>query len=408
MCAKKILIIFPGPLVPINGMSQVRAIEQLKRLSRDFIIDLIYISHDRESLTIHKNVLQPYCNKIIFIPHFKSSHNRVTKTLWSILFRLKYYLTGAPITYQNLSHYSIIREIQHLITEGNFNMVLIHYWYLGKLFKKLPSSITKAIDTHYVVQENIEVFQKGLYHHVKNIVFKKELMFSLKRQNRFFLYTDALIFNSLKQQEIIQKGNTEKAMIVTPNGQDLDQFTDYPVSSPEKVLLFYGALGNQFNLLGINILIQKIIPEIKHKIPDLKVMFVGANPPEWLRNMHNAQDFIVTGFVEDIRMPISKGYVMILPLFSASGFRGRSVEVMALGVPIIGSHNALDCLGLTNGENGFITDDIDEMIKIAIDLFENISKRSYISANAKQFVNEHYSIEATFGKLSAYIESILK
>ena len=52
---------------------------------------------------------------------------------------------------------------------------------------------------------------------------------------------------------------------------------------------------------------------------------------------------------------------MILPMSIAGGFRTRVVEVMAMGVPVIGTHNALDCLEMENGIHGFITDNDSEM-----------------------------------------------
>ena len=408
MHLQKSLIVFPGPLAPIEGMSQLRAVEQIKRLSQSFLVDAAFISDHPDSLAGHKAILQDYCNEIHLIPHRKLTQGRVIGIFCSILLRINYLLTGAPISYMNLNHGSIIKKLHGICEAYYFNMVIIHYWYLGKLFNKLSPSILKAIDTHYVVEENIENFEQGQYDHIKNRSLWKELSFSLKKQTQFFDFSDFLIFNSHKQQELIRKVFPHKEMIVTPNGQVLQHFFDYPVQIPEKFLLFYGALDNQFNLKGIDILFERIIPSIKKSIPDLKLMFVGSNPPDWLKKMNNDDDFLVTGFVQDIRPYLVKAYLMILPLFSAAGFRGRSVEAMAMGVPLIGSHNALDCIGLTHGENGYLTDDPGEMARLAIELFNNIEKRTSISVQAKLFVKEHYSIEATFGQLSNKIDTLLQ
>jgi glycosyltransferase involved in cell wall biosynthesis len=80
---------------------------------------------------------------------------------------------------------------------------------------------------------------------------------------------------------------------------------------------------------------------------------------------------------------------------------------MAMGIPVIGTHNALDCVALKNGEEGFITDDTKKMIGIAISLFNDPSERRRISVNARKFVEKNYTLEATFGKLANSLQEIL-
>ena len=87
------------------------------------------------------------------------------------------------------------------------------------------------------------------------------------------------------------------------------------------------------------------------------------------------------------------------------GFRGRVVEVMGLGVPVVGNHNALDCIGLKHGVNGFITDDYDAMAEYTLKLIQDASFRAKISEEAIKFIDENYSISKTFDKFSGDIAS---
>ena len=404
---KKILIVFPSPLFPVEGMSQVRTIEQITRLSKDFILDLAFIGRDNKELQLHKEKLLGICENVVLLNHPKFEKGTLTRIFRTLYFKLIYKRKGKPIEYQVSTHPAVLKKILRLCNENAFDLILVHYWHLGIIFSKLSKSILKAIDTHYVVQENLEVFNKGLYENVNNNLLKRELGFSLERQNEYFYEADILIFNSEKQAEIIKKIFPEKHLIVTPNGQPLDKFLNYSQTEPEQSLLFYGSLSNQFNKKALKLLIHQIIPSLRKVYPALKVIFLGARPPEWLQRMHNGRDFTVTGFVEDIRPFIAGSYLSVLPLSTASGFRGRAIELMALGVPVIGTHNALDSIGITTGVDGYITDDVNEMIKLALDLFQDRELRHHISLNAKKLVSEKYSIEATFGKLSGTIQNIL-
>ena len=120
------------------------------------------------------------------------------------------------------------------------------------------------------------------------------------------------------------------------------------------------------NYFAVKRFIEKILPHVKKEIPEVKVRIVGRKPPSSIKNMHNGYDFFVEGFVSDVRVPISKCCVMILPLELGAGFRSRIVEVMALGVPIVGTHNALDNAGLTSGKNAYISDHNEKMAEYLV------------------------------------------
>jgi polysaccharide biosynthesis protein PslH len=399
----KLLVIFPGMLFPTTGMSQLRTIEQIKSLSSTFNVDLCIIGFSEVDVQIHKKELKDFCRNIFFIKSHKRRFGIISRLFYGILYKIVNHFTSISIEYLTFSHKKTQKTLLSIIKKNDYPMVLAHYWHLCSFFSQLPDKIIKVIDTHYVVQEAIEIAEKGLYEYNKPAFIKKELIFNLKKQTEFFESADILVFNSLKQKNIIEKTVLNKELIVTTNGQNLDQYLNYPVQEPDRTLLFYGALGNEFNMKAIKILLHEIIPILKIKIPGLKVLFVGSNAPRWLSDIANNTDFIVTGFVDDIKPFLSKSYLTILPLRTAAGFRGRAIELMALGVPVIGTHNALDCVGIKDGSEGFITDETDEMIEIAVRLFLNTEERKRISLNAREFVKYNYSSEQTFGKLTSYL-----
>jgi glycosyltransferase involved in cell wall biosynthesis len=134
---------------------------------------------------------------------------------------------------------------------------------------------------------------------------------------------------------------------------------------------------------------------------DLKVLVVGANPPSEIKKLHDGKNIVVTGFVEDTRPYLSRSSVMILPLEIGVGFRGRTIEVMAMGIPIVGTHNALDNLGLQNGKQGFITDSDMEMADYLCKILTDNLLSKQMSLECKKFVKA-FDLEETYGKLSKY------
>ncbi len=123
--------------------------------------------------------------------------------------------------------------------------------------------------------------------------------------------------------------------------------------------------------------------------PRVKLIIAGNNPPFALLNKYNYPDMMVTGFIEDIKPIIGKCAVMLLPLETGSGFRGRLVEVMALGVPVIGTQNGLQSVGIQDGVQGYYAESDEEIIQIAIMVINNPELRQKLSNNAENLFRKN-------------------
>jgi glycosyltransferase involved in cell wall biosynthesis len=162
-------------------------------------------------------------------------------------------------------------------------------------------------------------------------------------------------------------------------------------------------MGSQQNILAFNRFYNNIWPEILNKLPDSRMIVVGNNPPESIKKLHDNNQIIVTGFVEDVRPWLSKAQLMILPMEIGSGFRGRVVEVMAMGIPVVGTHNALDSVEIETGVHGCISDDNEVLIDYCVQLLTDHEFRLNNSDACRQLAIEKYSIEATFGRFAEYL-----
>jgi len=284
--------------------------------------------------------------------------------------------------------------------------VMIHYWYLGYVFKYLKPSILKLIDTHYVVEEEIDLIDSYDINYYNRIIKKNKLNYSLLRQKEYFKLCDLVIVNSKAQETIIHSWDKNIPVIVTVNGQNLDSFLKYRNHSDSPAICFYGSLSNQFNRKALKRLLEHIFPIIKNIIPETKLYIIGINPPMDIINKFKNNSIIVTGYVTDIKPHLSKCKVMVLPLETGAGFRGRVAEAMALGIPVVGTSNALQSIGLENGKQGYIEEDNNKIAEKVCLILKNNELFKEMSENCRKFAAANFSLESTFGKLSKIIQSL--
>lgn len=404
---EKILVINPVPLFPTKAMNQVRTLNMIKSLKTAFHVDVLtpYTSKAsyKQLVDLHNNIGVHF----IGIKSQKSSDNIVKKRINQLCDKALCLLLGKDMDYINGMRYE--KAIQGLIDDSNYDFVISNYWEFSGFFRKVKNKFSvKILDTHYAVQENIEIFKRNRYKNNLTFLKNRELRNSLKLECLVADKSDIIVSLSNKSEAIFRKLFPSKVHIMIPDGNDIEHFAS-KIGNPEpNTILFYGSMSSHQNQGAFFRLYNNILPLIKEIIPEMKLLVVGSNPPLSILQLNGFNGVHVTGYVEDVRDWLSKGMCMILPLEIGSGFRGRVIELMSMGIPVIGTHNALESIGMKSGIHGLISDNDKEMAEFAIKLLKDKKIRETISGNCLKFVREKYSLEATFDFFTKFLRNYQK
>ena len=402
----KILILYSGSLDPIIGMSQVLVFNQIKYLSLHNKVDFANLVSRKTSLEATSKKLKPYVNSYYPIKSKSWGKKKFFRAIFLALRKIIFYLSKKPMEEITLEFSNFKKKILRIIEDNNYDIIILHYWYMGYILKNLPSSTIKVIIAHDLIEEFIEVFNKSNYKGIKKLILKRILQSDLQKQNKYFKQSDLVVVVSNKEKEIVESKMPEVNVVLNEIGQDLSEFLEYNIPVDMHSILFYGSLSNHFNKAALERILDKIYPGILALDSEAKLVIVGSNPPKELLKNYNYPLMTVTGYVDDIKPFIGKCAVMLLPLERGSGFRGRTVEVMALGVPIIGTRNGFLCTDIQDGIQGYYAETDEEIIQKAIMVINNPELRQKLSEQCRKFVQERYTLEATFGKLEREIKNL--
>lgn len=387
-------------------MNQVRAIHTMKSLASKFEVDLVTTVKDEKEESLSKIAMTEINGKFFPLLSVKSNQNQIKKRISQLSEKFNNYLFATDTGYSFAKRY--YSEILKIIKDGKYDIVLSHYWEISGFFTKLDNSVIKILDTHYAVEENIKLNDEGKYKGGKDFVRTRELQKSAKLEKKFIDASDIILALSNSNYETFKKIAPQKAHFMTPDGNDFEYFNSKMKTPVEPAVLFYGNMGSDQNVNAFFRFYNNIYPSLKKNISDLKIYIVGSNPTASIKALHNNKNIIVTGFVEDVRDYLNKGTFLILPMEIGAGFRGRIVEVMSMGIPVIGTDNALRSIEMISGEHGYITDSDDEMIKYSLNILQDVSLRKKLSDNCLKFVKQKYSLEATFDKFTEYLFNYIK
>ncbi len=400
--SKKILIVNPNTLFPVTKMSQVRTINLIKRLSQDHEVDVATICRSPKEIEASREGLKEFSNNFHPIEPQNPKTNLLKRKYHGIKFKLLYWLFGVSKRYASLNSGKVVGQLKAIIEKNKYDILQVEYWYWGGMFPRLPKEVFKVIDSHAMVEENMETFNKKQEKGPAAFFRMREYKKSIKLQYDCFRNADLVLNISKRGNEILKEHEPDMNGMVVPIGQEIERFSGFPTAPEKETIMFFGSMGSQQNTRAFHRLYNKIVPLIKEKIPNMKLLVVGSNPPEDIKKLHDGDKVIITGFVDDPREYMAKANIKIVPLETGSGFRGRIVEVMAMGIPVLGTHNALDNIELTDGVHGFISDDDKVLADTTVRLIQDDTFREKISKQGLDFVTEHYSNEATAGKLATY------
>ena len=100
------------------------------------------------------------------------------------------------------------------------------------------------------------------------------------------------------------------------------------------MILFFGKLDYYPNVEVINIIKTQLLPKLKRKLPKLKVVIVGKNQPEKIKD----KAIIYTGSVLNMADYINACDGVIVPLKVGGGIRTKIIESIACGKTVISTN----------------------------------------------------------------------
>lgn len=158
-------------------------------------------------------------------------------------------------------------------------------------------------------------------------------------------------------------------------------------------IIFVGAFPHHPNIDAMTYFYEGIYPLLKVKLPGVKIMIIGSNPPDWLKKL-STDDFIVTDYVPDIASYFNQCRLSIAPLRYGAGIKGKVLLSLAYGVPVVVSSIAAEGIPLVNGCDTLIADTPETFSDAIVELYENEALWQQMSDNGLEIIAQHYSFAA--------------
>jgi glycosyltransferase involved in cell wall biosynthesis len=388
---------------------QQRVYYKLKALSEYFHITFLSIAPQDRIPRIEKKLAE-LCDEAVVLPSrytqniFSKTWYRLKGTIYTLTTGLKFsnYLLGDV----ELSPGRIVKATQN----HHFDLVLYEYWHTVdsvSVFHK--DGIPTVLDMHNLLWQSLKrqlddtKCMPAWWKHWAVEQYKE-------REEQAWTRYDYLIAINKGECEYAQKSVPDHTQVLyAPMGTDLSlwPYTWQP-AKPIR-LAYYGGLGGAHNQRDAMLCYRKIMPRIWDEFPHAELWLIGSNPPDDFYALSKQDKRVfVTGYVPQVQEVLKTISVVLCPWSGTYGFRSRLVEVMALGVPVVSTPQAVFGMDMTEGEGIFFAETPPDMAQSSLNLLRDTELLKEQSLLARKQIEEKYSYKATYQCLAEELFKITK
>ena len=112
--------------------------------------------------------------------------------------------------------------------------------------------------------------------------------------------------------------------------------------------------------------------------------------------------------MDDVRPFLKKGRVFICPVRLGGGFRGKILEAMAIGRPVVSTSLGAEGIPAHQRENIILADNPEDFAQGVEDLMTDDKLFERIRTNARKLVEEKYSWEKGVKVMEGVLEKMMK
>lgn len=223
-------------------------------------------------------------------------------------------------------------------------------------------------------------------------------LFNLKglRRFEFAMYADADLVLTLTpegRRELLDI-RPDLRIEVVPHGVDIEYFCTLEECEREQAVMFLGNYPHDPNRDAVLWFHEKVWPLVKEEVPEARFYVVGKDPTPDLRELARRDpSVVVTGTVDDVRPYFHRSKVFVNPVRIGGGFRGKLLEAMAMGLPIVTTSLGAEGVEAEDGADMFIADAPEEFAAAVLRLLRDDGLCERLGEKARRLAEECFSWE---------------
>ena len=163
-------------------------------------------------------------------------------------------------------------------------------------------------------------------------------------------------------------------------------------------LLFVGGFAHPPNADAVLWFAKEIFPHIREQLPDIKFYVVGSKVTDEIKALEQpGNGIIIKGFVseEELAGLYASCKVVVVPLRYGAGVKGKVVEAIYNGAPIITTSTGAEGIPQI-GQVLEVEDDPKVFADKTVDLYQDNDRCRQMCEETQRYIREHFSMDGAW------------
>jgi len=193
---------------------------------------------------------------------------------------------------------------------------------------------------------------------------------------------------------------------VSPVGVDCRYFSPLkePVK-PEIDLVFVGAFEHPPNPDAVCFLIREVVPRLNRRV---RVRVVGRGVTTEVAALARAGAVEIMGPVADVRPHLACAAVVVAPVRFGTGMRGKVLEALAMGRPVVTTSVGAEGLGAESGRHLIVADGAEDFAAAVRRVLADSSLAGRLGAEGRSLAEARFNWDRIAAAYEGIYEEILR
>jgi glycosyltransferase involved in cell wall biosynthesis len=276
------------------------------------------------------------------------------------------------------------------LKEEHFDAIIAEYSMMGQYIEAnydlIPADTTSVISVHECYTKAFELrAERG--EDIGEDTIKELFSYEFKMYGT----ADKILTLTKEDADILVNynyaTNLKNKISVVPHGVDTGFYTPFKEKSWKrntKNILYIGNFQHYPNIDAVKNFINHCWEKVLEEVPDARFYAIGFNPPQELLDLRSDNIIVQEGGDnENVRRFYWNSDVFVAPIALGTGFRGKLLEAMACGLPVVATSLATFGINPIHGKEMFVSDNYDDTFsEYVITLLKDAELRKSIAINA--------------------------
>jgi sugar transferase (PEP-CTERM/EpsH1 system associated) len=299
----------------------------------------------------------------------------------------------------------LARTIRRLLRERRFDLIFVHCSSVAHYVQHVDD-VPKILD--FGDMDAQKWFEYAQYKPLPlNLGYRWEAQRLLAEEKRLARRFDFCTATTRAEWQTLKDYGVPTPSDWFPNGVDAQYFRPADGGYDRDTICFVGRMDYYPNQQCMFDFCAGVLPLLREKRPELKLLIVGADPSPAVRKLGELPGVTLTGSVPDVRPYVTRSALTVAPLRIARGTQNKILEAMAMGVPVVSSAVAAGGVDAVAGEHFVVADGARQTADAIERICADPAERARLAVAGRERMLSNHAWSRSMVRLDGIIEHCL-